>query len=1227
MSIASHLHLIPQYQSTFSEASARRGRQVHARKAVFHLEINGYSIIGLVRGRKDIRCTITYHPQLNQWEDRCSCSLGHRCKHLFALSLAAQGRKQRAPRPTKEKSSPPPSSKPSPSPPQTDLLASVREFSRFLTVRMPPQLRARAQGFAHRLGEIWRRQIHAGSTRFTDWELRELGVHPNQNQPAYTHLSLPVIQNSPPRSIEDCFTLLKASLTAMGAALPAWLQNGVEAPALPDAPHPAVPDKAPAPTPTVSPPPEPPPPDPLVIAALNWQSRLKEEFLRTQSEPHLGSGSLRLRLNLGDQFLAIESAPDGESEYSPVGTSVLESLLNAKPSSLALEDPDTLKVLHLLRAIRYSGWHLVSNLIPRIDSSAQECIHSALRALHDTGRLVRDGKPLTFQPVPAVWSLAPDPKRPGWLVFGFSDPQGSPILPDLVLPGRPIYLLAGSSVWIGPASLQRLATDPSDRNLPEPALRLPSVLRALKKAGCLLPEGMPVQFTAVTPKPTFTLSIIRDFRTNPDRLLHLVLKASTDDGSCQFVLTGTSWTDCLDNRSLDLDPRQERTVPVPDLSLAQRAIPYLQSLGLSWRSTSPSGWVRHAWRDMPFDLSDWISSLPPEINLELEGELASLSDPPLEVTTQLLVTPVPGQRDWFDCELVASLDGVTLTESERQLLRSSSISVLNLSGKGWRRIVRPAPEAEGTVAEALGLLQSDSTSTTGRFHTIQLANANVLPALPPEVRHRVQHRARKVIRRARPELPPGLKAELRPYQVDGFHFLCSQSANGLGALLADDMGLGKTVQTLAWLEWLRHQPSRKRGFRALVICPKSVVFNWRREIERFLPDLTVSTLSPDSLSQDALSQVTIGNYAQLRLQEKRLARISWDAVILDEAQTIKNPATAVSKAARSLPCANRVALSGTPLENRLLDLWSIFEFIQPGLLGNMSRFRRTYGGSTRIDPIAANRLRARIRHFLLRRTKREVTPELPSRTEEEVRCDLEGRQLELYQAELKRARQIVLKVEDEDALRRDRFTVLECLLRLRQICCDPSLVGTGEVPPAESAKREALLQHLDELRAEGHKALVFSQFVGVLEILQQDFSRRNWPHLILTGATQNREALVQEFQESTEPSIFLISLKAGGFGLNLTAASYVFLYDPWWNPAVESQAIDRTHRIGQANPVMAYRLIARNTVEDKIRALQREKAALAQSVVTEDSLAQVLNLEDLKKVLGIDDSLPNSSPE
>ena len=557
---------------------------------------------------------------------------------------------------------------------------------------------------------------------------------------------------------------------------------------------------------------------------------------------------------------------------------------------------------------------------------------------------------------------------------------------------------------------------------------------------------------------------------------------------------------------------------------------------------------------------------------------------------------------------------------------------VSLPRHGWQRLEVVSDETDASTTAALARLGldpadvlADGRPATHRIHALQLAaEADLLETRDAALATALRRRVASLAALPPPPLPAGLRATLRPYQQEGFHFLAHLSALGLGGILADDMGLGKTVQTLAWLLYLADARSGERQqadstatpFRALVVCPKSVTHGWLVESARFTPSVNATAFNPaladpDTQLASLKPHLLVANYSQLRINSEWFRTQKWDAVILDEGQFIKNPGSQVASVARALLSRHRLVLTGTPIENRLTDLWSLFAFAQPGLLGTQTSFRRQHDQA---DAEALARLHRRVRHFLLRRTKAEAAPDLPSRTEDEIIVELEGEQRRLYDAELKRARSQLMGVDTNTALAAVRFNVLASLLRLRQICCHPALVDPAhrDLP---SAKLDALLERLEELQDEGHQVLVFSQFVGMLELIRDRLVAANINFLMLTGATENRAELVDEFQRDKTKTVFLLSLKAAGFGLNLTAASYAILYDPWWNPAAEAQAIDRTHRIGQTRPVIAYRLLAEGTVEEKIRALQKDKAALAAAVVQEESLASILDLDSLRSIL------------
>jgi len=340
-----------------------------------------------------------------------------------------------------------------------------------------------------------------------------------------------------------------------------------------------------------------------------------------------------------------------------------------------------------------------------------------------------------------------------------------------------------------------------------------------------------------------------------------------------------------------------------------------------------------------------------------------------------------------------------------------------------------------------------------------------------------------------------------------------------------------------------------------------------------------------------------------------LHKTEWLAIILDEGQQIKNPDSKAAKSARALEGENRLVLTGTPIENRLLDVWSLMAYAMPGILGDRKYFRESF--DRRKDVQSQTRLTARLRPFLLRRTKGEVALDLPPKVEEDVFSEMEGDQKRLYREEMERIQKVLLGVETDDSLRRNSFVILQGLMRLRQICCHPGLIDPKYMD-SESAKLNALFYLLDQLHEEGHKVLVFSQFVSMLDIIRNKLEEKERPYCYLTGQTKDRHSVISDFQETEEPKTFLLSLKAGGSGLNLTSASYVVLYDPWWNPAVENQAIDRCHRIGQESKVNAYRLLMKDSVEEKIRTLQQKKNAIMTSVLGEEGFTRNLEMEDLK---------------
>jgi hypothetical protein len=505
-----------------------------------------------------------------------------------------------------------------------------------------------------------------------------------------------------------------------------------------------------------------------------------------------------------------------------------------------------------------------------------------------------------------------------------------------------------------------------------------------------------------------------------------------------------------------------------------------------------------------------------------------------------------------------------------------------------------------------------------KFRQNQAALLDALLAAQPDVDFdetfaRIRERVRSFHGVEAIAQPDGFVGQLRQYQLEGLGWMQFLREFGFGGCLADDMGVGKTAQVLATLEARRAEGKGP----SLVVVPKSVMFNWREESTHFTPKLRV--LEYHGTARDAtqipLHDLVLTTYGTMLRDAPALSKIAFDYVVLDEAQAIKNASTASAKAVRLLRGAHRLALSGTPIENHLGELWSLFEFLNPGMLGE-ARLLQMSGGMARNPSEEARQLLAQaLRPFILRRTKQQVARELPEKTEQTIFCELEGPQRKHYEELRKHYRASLLDRVRTEGLKKSKMHVLEALLRLRQAACHPGLLDPKKVDEP-SAKLDVLMAQLSEIREEGHKALVFSQFTSLLAIVRRRLDNEKVRYEYLDGATTNRQAHVETFQNDPTCGLFLISLKAGGLGLNLTAAEYVFLLDPWWNPAVEAQAVDRAHRIGQTRPVFAYRLIARDTVEEKVLQLQKTKRELADAILSEDnSLIRDLKREDLELLL------------
>ena len=643
---------------------------------------------------------------------------------------------------------------------------------------------------------------------------------------------------------------------------------------------------------------------------------------------------------------------------------------------------------------------------------------------------------------------------------------------------------------------------------------------------------------------------------------------------------------------------------------------------LDWFMQEPGLWIGDANENFLGALAEAWSTRPAEAEFLGNGSFHRLFLTPRALKPRLVVKG--SGIDWLSVSAEWEAEGMKLSKADLERLAAATSRFVKLPNAGWVELdVNAVQGAHETMAEmgVDGLIAAPQK--IGMEHVAHMGEEEFTRFADSAEAQALRSRIRDFKGVPSADLPKCLHADLRPYQKDGFDFLVHLVQVKLGGILADDMGLGKTLQTLTWLAWLKERHT-KNPKPSLVICPASVLHNWQREAERFTPGMKVLVLESGAARHNLRKQIPqhdliVTNYALLRRDLEEFHKFSFRAVILDEAQFIKNPGAQVTQSVKQLKCENKLALTGTPLENRLLDLWSIVDFIQPGYLGNQEHFLETYepkGGENAeaAQRIARKRLSAKLRPLLLRRLKRHVAKDLPDRIEQRRDCPLGDEQRKLYLAELRRSRETIEQAVAQQGLNKSKMHVLAALTRLRQICCHPSLVGSDTA----SGKTETLFELLDSLVAEGQKVLVFSQFVQMLQILEKECLARNIRTHMLTGQTKDRQSVVNEFQKDHGASVFLLSLRAAGTGLNLTNASYVVLYDPWWNPAVEAQAIDRSHRIGQTQTVNAYRLIAPGTVEEKIWELQQSKAQTISDVLGEEGFARSLTATDLEYLFSED---------
>jgi len=778
-----------------------------------------------------------------------------------------------------------------------------------------------------------------------------------------------------------------------------------------------------------------------------------------------------------------------------------------------------------------------------------------------------------------------------------------------LLPGRKELYQSDETVFPGPPRWLE-ETDVMPRYLiPKRVIDSLEGVEFLRKIGASLPESLKKRVVDLELKPRFEMKLIAGLTAAETEHLVIDVQAIELKGRRTERLTKEGW-ELVEQQNVKgkqlLRFAREALYPVPSI-LEEMGLTYDEKL-LAFKSRIT--------KQFPERFAEWIKAMPEDLDLDIDLRLKSiLADP---VTAAVRFEVVGQDIDWFDLRIVIDVQGVNLSKAQIRQLVAARGGYVRMEDGSWMRLEIKLDADQREAVTRLGLDPFDLSGETHRMHALQLADPKAAEVFDPKAWERIKNRAGDIQIEVNPDVPSELNATLRPYQVDGFRFLAYLATNNFGGILADDMGLGKTIQSLTYLLWLFNEHAKTGGIKkpALVVCPKSVLDVWASEANKFAPNLTVKILkNRDDINIDHIQNnidILVLNYAQLRVCGEELNGIKWLTTILDEGQQIKNPDSKAAKCARELDSQNRLVLTGTPIENRLLDMWSLMAFAMPGVLGSRAYFKKRF--DKRKDPLSQTRLAARLRPFLLRRTKLQVAQDLPPRTEEEVYSKMEGIQLELYKNELKRIQKALLGLDSDEAVKKNSFAILQGLMRLRQICCHPGLIDPKYLKE-ESAKMESLFYLLDQLHEEGHKVLVFSQFVSMLDLIKARLELESRPYHYLTGQTKDRKGEIERFQTTKDPSVFMLSLKAGGAGLNLTSASYVILYDPWWNPAVENQAIDRTHRIGQKNKVIAYRLLTRDTVEEKIRILQHQKTQLVTNVLGDEGFASNLGLDDLQFIL------------
>ncbi|MCK4893185.1 MAG: SNF2 helicase associated domain-containing protein [Calditrichia bacterium] len=637
-------------------------------------------------------------------------------------------------------------------------------------------------------------------------------------------------------------------------------------------------------------------------------------------------------------------------------------------------------------------------------------------------------------------------------------------------------------------------------------------------------------------------------------------------------------------------------------------------------------YIQHRWQiDPKYSVLDWMRAEMPKLKkkgIEILGEDKLRRFRFLQGQPKLKLT-IKSRKDWFTLNYALVLKGENLQLTHFTEILKTSKEYLKLpSGVN----IYLGEELNQRLSRFLELIGQDSSHGSERFLTAAFPLVESLENLADDVSTDAAYKKWKHQYQNFSNIEPikqlnGFEGTLRDYQKIGVDWLSFLNQFGFGGILADDMGLGKTIQVIALLSHLKR--SQKLEKPVLIVVPLTVLFNWKNELQRFAPPLKVLTYQGQKPDREQLYNsfqefdVILISYGILLQDRNKLSAIRWEYAILDESQKIKNPLTKTYQAVSKLRAFHRLCLTGTPIENSPQDLWAQFNFLNPGIFGTLKQFeaRFTSNGDSRKD--AHDLLRKIIHPFILRRRKEEVLEELPERTNIIQYIEMTPEQSQIYRQWLEYYGNQIFEQVDTNGIQKSRIKILEALTYLRQLACHPAIFQ-NTVDLRESGKMVLLEEMLEELIEEGHKVLIFSQFVRFLKLTRQLLDEKKWAYEYMDGSTRKREQVIRNFQTNPNISIFLISLKTGGLGLNLTAADYVIHLDPWWNPAVEQQASDRAHRIGQTNRVFVYKYIVKDSVEEKILQLQQDKIALSENLITsEKSMLKQLKLEDLKQIFQI----------